>query len=431
MTNKEKLQAEYSGLKEKVSALLGKETLTEAEGVELKACNERGKVIQDQIDQIDRASAMFSSERVEVVQDSADQPWEGSTPEERIGNQLIAIARAKLPAGLTIAGRPTGMVDRRLYGIQAAAAGMNEAVPSEGGFLVGTDVRTTVMDKTFASARLASMCQRIPISTNANGVSIPYFDETSRANGSRMGGVQAYWANEAGSATAKKPKLGLWEKRLEKIIATGYATNEVLEDAAQLGTIMVQAFSDEIAFKLDDGVVRGDGVGKILGLLSAPALVSVDAEGGQAADTINAKNILNMYKANPHRETSVWITNSECIPQLAQMTIGVGNTPVWLPAGGFSGRTFDTIFGRPVVYAEQASALGDQGDIIFVDLSEFILIEKGGIQAAQSMHVNFLTDEMCFRLVYRVNGAPAWNSAVTPFKGAQTLSPYVTLDARA
>ena len=39
-----------------------------------------------------------------------------------------------------------------------------------------------------------------------------------------MGGIQAYWVNEAGSPTAKKPKLGLWEKKLEKIIATGYAT---------------------------------------------------------------------------------------------------------------------------------------------------------------------------------------------------------------
>jgi HK97 family phage major capsid protein len=87
--------------------------------------------------------------------------------------------------------------------------------------------------------------------------------------------------------------------------------------------------------------------------------------------------------------------------------------------------------GRPVITIEQCAALGDAGDIILADFGEYMLADKGGVQMASSMHVMFTTDEMVFRFIYRVDGQPIWNSALTPFKGAGTLSPFVTLAARA
>jgi hypothetical protein len=60
-----------------------------------------------------------------------------------------------------------------------------------------------------------------------------------------------------------------------------------------------------------------------------------------------------------------------------------------------------------------------------------LLIEKDGLQTDQSMHVRFLYNEQAFRFIMRINGQPIWQSALTPYKGANTLSPYVTLAARA
>jgi len=67
---------------------------------------------------------------------------------------------------------------------------------------------------------------------------------------------------------------------------------------------------------------------------------------------------------------------------------------------------------------------------MLLDLSQYALIEKGGIQAASSIHVAFLTDEQVFRFVYRVDGQSLWNAPLTPFQSANTLSPFVVLDAR-
>ncbi len=70
------------------------------------------------------------------------------------------------------------------------------------------------------------------------------------------------------------------------------------------------------------------------------------------------------------------------------------------------------------------------GDIILADFGEYILIDKGGISNASSIHVSFLTDQTVFRFVYRVDGQPSWNAALTPYKSAGatgTLSPFVVL----
>ena len=37
------------------------------------------------------------------------------------------------------------------------------------------------------------------------------------------------------------------------------------------------------------------------------------------------------------------------------------------------------------------------GDIILADLSQYILIDKGGLQSASSIHFKFTTDETAFR----------------------------------
>jgi len=86
------------------------------------------------------------------------------------------------------------------------------------------------------------------------------------------------------------------------------------------------------------------------------------------------------------------------------MTVGLGGVATYLPPGGLSQAPYGTLFGRPVIPIEQCQTMGTVGDIILADMSEYILIDKGGIQNASSIHVRFVNDETCFRFVYRVDG---------------------------
>ena len=76
-------------------------------------------------------------------------------------------------------------------------------------------------------------------------------------------------------------------------------------------------------------------------------------------------------------------------------------------------------------------ALGAKGDIALVDLSQYLLLKKGSAKQDWSMHVEFLTDQMCFRMVLRCNGAPKVNAPLKIKNSTLTRSPFVTLAARA
>jgi HK97 family phage major capsid protein len=339
------------------------------------------------------------------------------------GDFLQAVVRA---------GTPGGQVDPRLE--TRAASGLNESVPSEGGFLVSEDYARELLRRTYATGQIASRCRRIPISANANSLKINAIDETSRADGSRFGGVQSFWTAEADAKTATKPKFREMTLELKKLTGLCYLTDELLQDAAALESVVMQSFADEISFKLEDAIIRGDGAGKPLGILNSPALVTVAKETGQAANTVIAENIFAMWSRcwGRSRQNAVWLINQDVEPQLFSMSmaVGTGGVPVYMPAGGISGQPYSTLFGRPVIPVEYCPTLGTVGDIILVDLSQYLLIDKGGIQTAASIHVRFVFDESCLRVILRVDGQPIRNSALTPYKGSNTLSPYVALATR-
>lgn len=334
------------------------------------------------------------------------------------GEQLMAAYRAAMPGG---------KVDERLS--TRAASGLNESTPSDGGFLVQQDFVTELLKRTYETGILASRVKKIPISTNANGMKINAIDEDSRANGSRWGGVQTYWEGEADEITASKPKFRQMELSLKKLTGLCYATDELLQDAAALEAVIRQAFAEEFGFKIDDAILSGSGEGEPLGILNSGAIVTVAKEASQT-DVITVENLIKMWNRlwSRSRANAVWYINQELEPYL--YTLKIGDKPVYIPAGGLSEKPYGTLFGRPVVPIEQCSAAGEVGDIILADIGQYLLIDKGGVKAASSIHVRFLYDENVFRFIYRVDGKPIWTKPLAPYKGSATVSPFVTLAKR-
>lgn len=371
---------------------------------------------------INRAEKLMS---IEPEDRSTEKPEVKPSPnkdnEKRFssfGEQLMAAYRAAIPGG---------KVDERLS--TRAASGLNESTPSDGGFLVQQDFVTELLKRTYETGILASRVKKIPISTNANGMKINAIDEDSRANGSRWGGVQTYWEGEADEITASKPKFRQMELSLKKLTGLCYATDELLQDAAALEAVIRQAFAEEFGFKIDDAILSGSGEGEPLGILNSDAIVTVAKEASQT-DVITVENLIKMWNRlwSRSRANAVWYINQELEPYL--YTLKIGDKPVYIPAGGLSEKPYGTLFGRPVVPIEQCSAAGEVGDIILADIGQYLLIDKGGVKAASSIHVRFIYDENVFRFIYRVDGKPIWTKPLTPYKGSASVSPFVTLAKR-
>jgi HK97 family phage major capsid protein len=341
-----------------------------------------------------------------------------------------------------VAAADSGRVDRGLGEIATKAPlGATEGVGADGGFLVQQDIAGEIFTRINSTGILlnGTGIKRLPISANSNGLSIPAIDEISRADGSRMGGVQVFRQAEGMTGTVKRPKYRMIDLKLKKMLGFSYVTEELLQDASALGQFLQMSFAEEFGFKMDQEIFAGNGAEQMLGVTSKnnKSLIVVGKEGSQTTGTIVSANILKMWARMFGRSwlNANWYINQDTIPQLSQMsiTVGTGGIPVWMPAGGFGGlstQPYSTLFGRPVRPLEQASTVGTQGDVSLLDLEQYVMIEKGGIQGAMSAHLKFDTDELAFRWTLRNDGAPLWSSALTPNQGSNTLSPFVVLATR-
>jgi len=243
-------------------------------------------------------------------------------------------------------------------------------------------------------------------------------------------GIQANWGSELAQLTASRLNTDPDVMVLNKLHAFAESSDELLEDAPRLTSRLTSGAARAINFKLDQAIFEGDGVGKPEGLINSGALVVVAKESGQSADTILSENVVAMYARQWNVKNSVWLANIDIFPQLAVMTIG--DQPMYQPPTGLAAAPFGTLLGRPIIYNDHSATLGDQNDLVFADMSGYYGIKKtGGVKFAESMHLFFDRDAHAFRWTFRFNGQTFMSQPVTPNKGANTKSQFVSLAVRA
>lgn len=323
-------------------------------------------------------------------------------------------------------GRPD---ERLLIGAAAPTTYSNESSGGDGGFAVPPEYSREIWNLSLMEDSLIPMTDNTPI--NGNSMVFPQ-DETTPWG---TDGVRAYWAAEASAATQTKVKMGVASLRLNKLMALMPITDELTEDAAALGAYLLDKGATSIRWKANEAIFQGTGAGQPQGLMNSAAMVEVAKESGQAASTLDPKNLAKMIARLPPGSygKSVWVIGPDSLPAL--FTLSLGNYPIYLPQGGgvpaLQGSPYGSLLGRPVMVSQHAEAFSSAGDVQLHDLSYYRTITKaGGIETATSMHLFFDAGATAFRVTFRMDGAPKLKAAISQAKGANTLSPFVRLGAR-
>jgi HK97 family phage major capsid protein len=420
------------------------EVIREASEIQDRIEAEDREPHEDEVKHLDGLQAENERLKPLIAREEGYQELRRSLPRVPDGNQdaerraKAGNARPKFDslgqffAAVKLAAVEPSLADRRLQWVAGAPSGQGERNAADGGYLIGTDMSSEIMEGMYKLTRIAPMCRPLEIGPDANGATVTHIDETSRANGSRYGNVLAYWRGEADTLQLRTIKFRQEEQRLEKITCLFYATDEMLEDSVALTSFINDAAPEELAFRLDDSLIRGTGAGMPKGVLNcADLLVTVLKESGQAAATINAENIKKMYARMwpSSLGSAVWLCNQDCLPQLWSLRDTGGTFPQMMPS--LQEVPPMTILGRPVYPVEQCETVGTKGDLILSDWRQYRLIRKGGVKSDSSIHVRYLQQETAFRFTLRVNGQPVRQKALTPYKGTATISPFVVLETRA
>jgi len=313
----------------------------------------------------------------------------------------------------------------------------SSADPASAGFLIPEAQRAEILQLALEQSVVRS--RATVITMNSLTQKIPFVDSTSHAS-SVYGGMVFYWTEESAAITATEAKFGRVELSAKKLTGGARIPNELWNDAAALGSWMMQAIPAGIAYFEDDSFFGGNGVGQPLGFNTSdnPAVVAVSRN---TASTIKSEDIFAMYaRMLPQSlNRAVWIANPETVPSLlglqtrilnAAANDYVGGSDAGLIQGGsVAGAPAMTILGRPLIVTEKAEALNTAGDFAFVDLSHYLIGDRQAISLDSSEHSRFMNDETELRIIERVDGRPWLQSAITPRNGTATLSAFVQVAA--
>jgi len=313
----------------------------------------------------------------------------------------------------------------RLIGTMKAVQGASEGNPADGGILLEPTLAGQVMTPVHEVGPFYAGASKIPAGENSNSGYILATDETSRVTGSRWGGLRGYRLAEGDTFTKSKPKFRKVQWELKKYGVLVYGTDELLKDARQFSAIVEQGSREELAFMMNDDIYRGLGVSGAQGIMNSSALITVTRDTGSA---IKGADISAMWQRLSLRSKSkaAWYINPDCAAQLDSL-FAVGSTAVLFPYAGYTAEGVRTLYGKPIIETEFNASLNTTGDILLADLGEYIVFEKGGIESASSIHVEFLTDQEVFRYIARMDGSANVASALTPANGSNTTSPFVVL----
>ena len=410
---------EKKTLLDKADALIEQNSI----GTELEDLQNKIKTLGGEIDLLENQAAASAQDA-----DPEPEPNKGAPAAQNgepkklfnsLGEQLKAVRDAKVEK----------VVDNRLLEINNAIQGGNTQTGSEGAFLLQEDFAGAILRSAAETGSILSRVDTYTVNGNANTVRWVDIDESDISE-HVFGGVKMYFMNEGQTVPPSHPKLKERTLELRKLGGFAYATEELLQDTAFMSSLYARSFTVTAQRIIEDNIINGDGVAKPLGILNSPALVSTPVEAGQEAGTITADNILKMrvrmMTRNAHN--MVWLIHPDMAEQLPRLKLG--DNLLWMPAGGLRDTMFESLLGRPVVYVDYCAPLGSKGDIILCDLNEYMLIRKGGIRQDWSMHVEFLTDQMCFRIIMRFNGTPKVRNTLKIKNSPILRSPFVTLDAR-
>jgi HK97 family phage major capsid protein len=321
--------------------------------------------------------------------------------------------------------------------IANAAAGQSEAIGEDGGLAVPPQYSAALLDAAADQSLFLQRANVIPALSNQ--LVLPKWDNDG--TGGKRGGLTAVWTAEAGSATVQKARMVPMNIRVHKVATWLSLTSEMQEDAPATSRQIETLASGAIAAAIDIACLRGNGVGKPLGIINAPGTIAQAAEGGQTAGTVVPQNFVKMLArlAPGSYARAEWLLHPTVVAQLflLQMTVknvaGTENVGGYAPAGWFfigpDGSM--TLLGRPVTVTDACNPVGSLGDVVLADLSQYLVPARNSLRVEQSVASGWSTDEVGLRVIMRLGGQPLPEAPAKLADGANTTSPFVALAARA
>lgn len=318
------------------------------------------------LDKVDRKHAIFPTEG-----DANGKNLEDMPREERVKHFLKAVA----------------------FGDVATIKALSEGTAADGGYLVPTEFRASVITKRDKVAVIRPRATVIPMGSDA--ADIPTEGD----------GVTLTWAGESVELTEDNPTFGNVNLTPYKLTGLSKMSRELFGDSKiDLMDYLAGVFGRAVAKEEDEVFMAGDGSGKPTGIRAATISQSV----AQAGASLAASDLIALYYTLPvqYRNQAVWMLHNSVI-QLVDSLVDSNGRRLWNDG---LGEAPATLLGRPVLEQNDIPTnLGagtNESEIFFGDLAGYIIGDRQEM-TMESTTVGagtFEKHQVAIKLIERVDG---------------------------
>lgn len=309
---------------------------------------------------------------------------------------------------------------------------LNEGIGSDGGFLVPTEFRNTLLAVMTENNIIRQRATVIPMSRRE--LQIPVLDQTGTTEGQphMFGGINVFWQAEASEKTQSEPNFRQINLVAHKLVGYTRASDELLADSA----VSLQAFltgrmgfAGAISWAEDYAFFNGNGVGQPLGVLNSDVTVSVPRiEQGD----VTYEDLLNMQAAfySPTNR-GVWIASQSLKAKLMGMN-GPAGFPQYLWGDATNGSP-STLLGYPIIFTLDQlprNTATSEGDLLLADFSYYLIGDRQNTTIESTIYDRWRYDQTSWRAVHRVDGQSWLSAPITSVDGVTQVSPFVVLGAK-
>ncbi|NBY00675.1 MAG: phage major capsid protein [Planctomycetes bacterium] len=171
---------------------------------------------------------------------------------------------------------------------------LNTSIGTQGGYLVPTEFTDKLLQTASEKSVVRPRATLIPMASRA--VQVPCLDSTTvpaSSDSAFLGGIVARWTEESITFNETEPVFRQVELVAHELSGYSRVSNSLLEDSAiGLEQLLITLFGRAIAWHEDHAFLRGDGVGKPLGILNSNALISVARSAARAFALEDAATML-------------------------------------------------------------------------------------------------------------------------------------------
>lgn len=426
--NADELLKQRDNIYTQIETILKSDTFTSDDMTKVDGLKSEAQLLQKRFD----TAAEIEKSRHEAVEIAKRQ--NDPTPESKfntLGEFLVAVSKAGKSSSFDK--RLTYIPDDETSGVKD----LNESVGADGGFLVPSEQRNTLMSVMAMGNIVRNRATVIPMSRRE--ITIPVLDQTDTTAGvpHLFGGINVFWQAEASEKTQSEPNFKQIKLVANKMVGYTRASDELLADSAvSLEAFLTgkMGFAGAMAWKEDYAFFNGTGVGQPLGILNSGVATTV-ARTEQADVTYT--DLVNMEASffSPSNN-GVWVASQSLKAKLMLMVDPSGqyifSTASSIPGIATSAPS-STLLGRPIIFTLDQlprTTTTSVGDLMLADFSYYLIGDRQNTTVESTKYDRWRYDQTSWRAVHRVDGQPWLSAPITSVDGVTTVSPFVILGAK-